>query len=159
MVGSEGTLGIITEVQLRLHGIPEAISAAVCSFETLAGAVDTVISVMQSGLPVARVELLDEVQMDALNQYSNLDYPKSLPLFFEFNGTQRWVEEQSQLVGELAGKNGGGSFRWATDEAERGEKLWDARHDAYYAAMALKPGCKGWPTDVCVPISRLVSVF
>ena len=154
LVGSEGTLGIITEIQLRLHGIPEAISAAVCSFETLAGAVNTVISVMQSGLPVARVELLDEVQMDALNQYSNLDYPKKPTLFFEFNGTQRWVEEQSQLVGELAGKNGGGSFRWATDEAER-EKLWDARHDAYYAAMALKPGCKGWPTDVCVPISRL----
>ncbi len=154
LVGSEGTLGIITEIQLRLHGIPEAISAAVCSFETLAGAVNTVISVMQSGLPVARVELLDEVQMDALNQYSNLDYPKKPTLFFEFNGTQRWVEEQSQLVGELAGKNGGGSFRWATDEAER-VKLWDARHDAYYAAMALKPGCKGWPTDVCVPISRL----
>ena len=91
MVGSEGTLGIITEIQLRLHGIPEAISAAVCSFETLAGAVNTVISVMQSGLPVARVELLDEVQMEALNQYSNLDYPKQPTLFFEFNGTQRWV--------------------------------------------------------------------
>ena len=108
---------------------------------------------MQSGLPLARVELLDEVQMDALNQYSNLDYPKQRTLLFEFNGTQSWVEEQSHLVGKLAGKNGGGSFCWATDEAER-EKLWDARHDAYYAAIALKPGCKGWPTD-CVPISRL----
>lgn len=153
-VGSEGTLGVITEVQLRLHGIPEAISAAVCSFETLEGAVNTVIPIIQMGIPVARVELLDEVQMRAINEFNNFSYPEQPTLFFEFHGTERWVAEQAEIVGEIAEEHGGSDFRWATQEQER-QKLWEARHNAYYAALALKPGSKGWPTDVCVPISRL----
>jgi len=153
-VGSEGTLGVITEIGLRLHGIPEAISAAVCGFATLAGAVDTVIMTIQSGIPVARIELLDEVQMDAVNRYSKLDYPVQPTLFFEFHGSEAGVAEQVERVGEIAGDNGGGDFRWATRPEDR-STLWQARHDAYYAALALRPGAKGWPTDVCVPISRL----
>jgi D-lactate dehydrogenase (cytochrome) len=153
-VGAEGTLGIVTEVCLRLYGIPEAVSAAVCSFETLEGAVDTVIATIQSGIPVARIELLDDVQMDAVNRYSDLDYPVKSTLFFEFHGSTASVAEQAETVGEIAGEFGGGDFRW-TAHAEDRNKLWQARHDAYYAALALRPGAKGWPTDVCVPISRL----
>jgi D-lactate dehydrogenase (cytochrome) len=153
-VGSEGTLGVITEVQLRLYGIPEAMSSAVCSFESLEGAVQTVMLTIQCGVPVARIELLDEVQMDAVNRYSHLDYPVQPTLFFEFHGTARGVEEDAETVGALAAEHGGGDFRWTTREEER-SKLWQARHDAYYAALALKPGSKGWATDVCVPISRL----
>ncbi len=153
-VGSEGTLGVITEVRLRLYGIPEAISSAVCSFETLEGAVNAVILTIQSSIPVARIELLDEVQMDAVNRYSGLDYPVSPALFFEFHGTEHAVQEQAEMVGEIASELGGSGFRWATKTEER-NKLWKARHDAYYAALALRPGAKGWPTDVCVPISRL----
>jgi D-lactate dehydrogenase (cytochrome) len=153
-VGSEGTLGVITELQLRLYGIPEAISSAVCPFETLAGAVDTVIATIQMGIPVARIELLDDVMMDAINKYSGLDYPVSSTLFFEFHGSAAGVEEQAETVGEIAAENGAGAFRWTTLQEER-NKLWQARHDAYYAALALRPGAKGWATDVCVPISRL----
>ncbi|MGH6948268.1 MAG: FAD-binding oxidoreductase [Kiloniellales bacterium] len=153
-VGSEGTLGVVTEIQLRLHGIPEAIVAAVASFASLEGAVRTVIETIQMGVPVARIELLDEVQMDAVNRFSGLDYPAQPTLFFEFHGTERWAEEQAALVGELAEVNGGSRFRRAR-EAEERSKLWQARHDAYYAAIALRPGSKGWATDVCVPISRL----
>ena len=153
-VGSEGTLGVITEIRLRLYGIPEAISAAVCSFDALAGAVDTVIQTIQCGVPVARIELLDEVQMDAVNRYSGLDYPVSPTLFFEFHGTEQGVREQVELVGSLAEENTGGEFRWATRPEDR-SRLWQARHDAYYAALALRPGAQGWPTDVCVPISNL----
>ncbi|MCG8358824.1 MAG: FAD-binding protein [Kiloniellales bacterium] len=153
-VGSEGTLGVITEVQLRLYGIPEAISSAVCSFADLEGAVNSVILTIQSGIPVARIELLDEVQMDAVNRYSDFDYPAQPTLFFEFHGTQASVEEQAKMVGELAAEFGAGDFRWATLQEDR-NKLWQARHDAYYAALALRPGAQGWPTDVCVPISRL----
>ena len=153
-VGSEGTLGIITELQLRLHGIPEAISAAVCSFADLAGAVDTVIATIQSGVPVARIELLDELQMRACNAYSKLDYPEAPTLFFEFHGTPAGVEEQAGMVGEIADGFGGGGFRWATRAEER-NRLWEARHDAYWAAKALRPGAEGRATDVCVPISRL----
>lgn len=153
-VGSEGTLGVITEIQLRLYGIPEAISAAVCSFATLEGAVNAVIQTIQSGIPVARIELLDEVQMDAVNRYSKLDYPVQPTLFFEFHGSDAGVAEQTVRVGEIAAEFGGGEFRWATRPEDR-SRLWQARHDAYYAAIALRPGCKGWPTDVCVPISRL----
>ena len=153
-VGSEGTLGVITEVQLRLYGVPEAMSAAVCSFETLEGAVATVIMTIQMGIPVARIELLDEVMMDAINRYSELDYPARPTLFFEFHGSPRGVEEQAETVGEIAAENGGGDFQWTTHQEER-SKLWQARHDAYYAALALRPGAKGWATDVCVPISRL----
>ncbi len=154
LVGSEGTLGVITEVTLRLYGIPEAISAAVCSFETLEGAVNSVILTIQSGIPVARIELLDEVQMDAVNRYSHLDYPAQPTLFFEFHGSEAGVAEQAERVGEITAEFGGGEFRWTTKTEDR-SKLWQARHDAYYAALALKPGCGGWATDVCVPISAL----
>ena len=153
-VGSEGTLGIITEVQLRLYGIPESIAAAVCSFETLAGAVDTVILTIQSGIPVARIELLDELQMKAINDYAKLDYPVKPTLFFEFHGTEAGAREQAETVGEIAAEYGGTGFRWATRQEDR-TKLWQARHDAYFANLALRPGAKGWATDVCVPISRL----
>jgi D-lactate dehydrogenase (cytochrome) len=154
MVGSEGTLGVITEVRLRLYGIPEAIASAVASFADLAGAVDTVIETIQMGVPVARIELLDEVQMDAVNRYAGLDYPVQPTLFFEFHGSEAGVAEQAEVVGAIAGEHGGGDFQWARRTEDRA-KLWQARHDAYYAARALRPGCDGWASDVCVPISRL----
>lgn len=154
MVGSEGTLGIITEVTLRLHGIPEAILSAVCSFDTLDGAVDTVVQSIQLGIPLARVEILDDVQMKAVNAYSNLDYPEKTTLFFEFHGSERYVQEQVESVAALAAENGGSEFRWSNLPEERA-RLWKARHQAYYAAIHLRPGAVGWPTDVCVPISRL----
>jgi D-lactate dehydrogenase (cytochrome) len=153
-VGSEGTLGIITEVTVRLHGIPEAISSAVCSFPTIEDAVHTVIETIQTGVPVARMELLDEVQVGACNAYSKLDLPVQPTLFFEFHGTEASVAEQAERVGAIAEGWNGGGFQWATKPEDR-TKLWEARHKAYYAAIALKPGCKGWATDVCVPISRL----
>jgi D-lactate dehydrogenase (cytochrome) len=154
MIGSEGTLGIITEVTLRLHGIPEAISAAVCSFETLKGAVDTVVQSIQIGVPLARVEILDDMQMRAVNRWSKLDYPELTTLFFEFHGSPSYVDEQVRTVEELAAMNGGGQFHWSNLPEER-SKLWKARHEAYYAAVNLRPGAIGWATDVCVPISRL----
>jgi D-lactate dehydrogenase (cytochrome) len=153
-VGSEGTLGIITEVTVRLYGIPEAISAAVCAFPTIAAAVDTVIETIQSGVPVARIELLDEAQIDAINKYSKLDHKVAPTLFFEFHGSNAGVAEQVETVKAIAAEHGGDDFRWASSPEER-SKLWQARHDAYYAALALRPGSRGWPTDVCVPISRL----
>ena len=153
-VGSEGTLGVITEISLRLYGIPEAISAAVCPFDTLAGAINTVILIIQSGIPVARVELLDEVQMDAINKYSKVSYPVQPTLFFEFHGSEAGVREQAESVGEIAAEYGGEGFDWAVLPEDR-SRMWQARYDAYYAALALRPGAKGWPTDVCVPISRL----
>ncbi len=153
-VGSEGTLGIITEIQLRLYGVPEAISAAVCSFETMEGAVNTTISTIQMGIPVARIELLDEVQVDAINRYSDFDYALKPTLFFEFHGTEAWVQEQAEMVKEISTEEGGSDFQWSTREQEK-KKLWEARHNAYYAGLALRPGSKGWATDVCVPISRL----
>jgi D-lactate dehydrogenase (cytochrome) len=152
--GSEGTLGVITEVQLKLHGRPEAHSAGVCAFETLEGAVDSVITIIQMGIPVARIEFLDAVQMKAVNQYSNLNYAQSPTLFFEFHGTAASVVEQSERVGEIVAQYGAADFIWSTKQEEQ-NKLWQARHDAYYASIALRPGCSGWPTDVCVPISRL----
>ena len=153
-VGSEGTLGVITEIRLRLYGIPEAMSSAVAGFDTLAGAVDTVIQTIQSGIPVARIELLDEVQIDAINRYAKLDYAVKPTLFFEFHGSERGVVEQAEAVQAIAGEHGAGAFRWTAKTEERNH-LWQARHNAYYAALALRPGAKGWPTDVCVPISRL----
>lgn len=153
-VGSEGTLGIITEVTLKLYGIPEAVSSAVCAFQTIKGAVDTVIQTIQVGVPVARIELLDEVQIDAVNKYSKLDYAVAPTLFFEFHGTEAGVKEQAEMVAAITAEHGGMEFAWATRPEDR-SKLWQARHDAYYAALALRPGSKGWPTDVCVPISRL----
>ncbi len=153
-VGSEGTLGIIAEAQLRLYGIPEAMSAAVVSFPTVEAAVETVILTIQSGIPVARIELLDAVQMEAINRYAKLDYPVQPTLFFEFHGTERAVVEQAEAVGAIAAEEGGGDFQWAVRPEDR-NRLWQARHDAYYAALALRPGAKGWATDVCVPISAL----
>ncbi len=153
-VGSEGTLGIITEVTLRLYGIPEAMASAVCSFDALSGAVDTVIQTIQLGIPVARIELLDDLEMDAVNKFSKLDYPVKDTLFLEFHGTAAGVKEQAETVQELAAENGGGDFKWAT-KAEDRNKLWAARHDVTYASKALRPGCEIWATDVCVPISRL----
>jgi D-lactate dehydrogenase (cytochrome) len=154
-VGSEGTLGIITEVTLRLHPLPEAVSAAVCSFDTMQGAVDTVIGTIQLGIPVARVELLDAVQMDAINRYSKMSYPVAPTLLFEFHGdSEEHVSRQAETVQVLAADHGGHRFEWATRLEDR-ERLWQARHNAHYAGLALRPGCRSWPTDVCVPISRL----
>ena len=154
MIGSEGTLGIITEVTLRLHGIPETISSAVCSFDSLAGAVETVVQSIQLGVPLARVEILDDKQMRAVNVWSKLDYPELTTLFFEFHGSERAVAEQVDSVRELASANGGGDFQWSNLPEER-SKLWKARHEAYYAAVSMRPGAVGWATDVCVPIGRL----
>ena len=154
-VGSEGTLGVITEVTLRLHPLPEAVSAAVCSFESIQGAVETVIATIQLGVPVARIELLDEAALDAINRYSKTDYPLAPTLFFEFHSdSARHVAEQTDTVQELAAERGGSGFQFATHLEDR-ERLWKARHDALYAAIALRPGARGWTTDVCVPISRL----
>ena len=154
-VGSEGTLGIITEVALRLYGVPEAISAAVGQFDDLRSAVQTVIVAMQMGIPVARIELLDEVQMDACIRHSKLEgYAIKPTLFFEFHGTAAGVAEQAELMQQIAAEHGGGAFLFATAQEER-SKLWKARHNAYYAALALQPGAFGFSTDACVPISRL----
>ena len=153
-VGSEGTLGVITEVTVRLYGIPEAISAAVTGFPDLESAVNTVILTIQSGIPVARIELLDEVQMDAINKYAKFDYAVKPTLFFEFHGSPAGVKEQVEAVEAIAGDFGASHFQWATETEDR-NRLWQARHDAYYAAIALRPGTKGMATDVCVPISRL----
>jgi D-lactate dehydrogenase (cytochrome) len=154
LVGSEGTLGVITEVTLKLYGIPEAISAAVVSFETLEGAVDSVIQTIQVGVPIARIELLDDVQMRAINDYSGLEYPVQPTLFMEFHGSEAGVAEQAEMVQALAAENGGGAFNWTTKTEER-NKLWQARHDAAHAASNMRPGASLWATDVCVPISRL----
>jgi D-lactate dehydrogenase (cytochrome) len=153
-VGSEGTLGIFTEITVRLYGIPEAISSAACSFATIDGAVDSVIATIQSGIPVARIELLDEVQMRAINIYSKLDYPVAPTLLLEFHGTEAGVAEQARMVQSIAAEHGGNDFRWTTVAEER-TKLWQARHDALWACLALQPGKQAFPTDVCVPISRL----
>jgi D-lactate dehydrogenase (cytochrome) len=154
-VGSEGTLGVMTEITLRLHPLPEAVSAAVCSFESIQGAVESVIATIQLGVPVARIELLDEVQLDAVNRYSKTSYPVAPTLFFEFHSdSARHVADQAEAVQALAAERGGRAFEWATRLEDR-ERLWQARHDALYAALALRPGARAWTTDVCVPISRL----
>jgi D-lactate dehydrogenase (cytochrome) len=154
-VGAEGTLGVITEIQLRLYGVPEAIAAAVCQFEELEGAVSTVITAMQAGIPVARIELLDDVQMDACIRYSKLEGFAAKPtLFFEFHGSPAGVQEQSSAMEAITRDLGGGRFQWATQPEDR-TRLWKARHAAYYAALALAPGKQAFATDACVPISRL----
>ena len=154
-VGSEGTLGIMTEITLRLHPLPEAVSAAVCAFDTVRGAVDTVIETIQFGTSVARIELLDGSQMEAINRYSKTSYPVMPTLFFEFHGpNERQVSDQAEFVQSLAAEHGGHGFQWATRLEDR-DKLWSARHSAYYASLALRPGSKGLIADACVPISRL----
>jgi len=154
MVGAEGTLGIITEITLRLAGIPEAISAGICPFPSVQAACDAAILTIQSGIPIARVELADELQVKAFNLHSHLGLKETPMLFVEFHGTERGVEEQAERFGDIAADLGGGPFEWATKPEER-SKLWQARHDAYWSALALRPGCKVIATDVCVPISRL----
>ncbi|CAA7617097.1 FAD/FMN-containing dehydrogenase [Candidatus Terasakiella magnetica] len=154
MVGSEGTLGIITELTLKLHGIPEAVSAAVCPFPSVEAAVNTVITTIQSGVPVARIEFLDQAMVNAVNRYSKTSHQVAPTLFFEFHGSAAGVREQAERVQTIAAEFGAPDFLWATGTEER-TRLWAARHNAYYAGVALRPGCRTWTTDVCVPISRL----
>ncbi len=154
LVGSEGTLAVITEIVLRVHGIPEVIGGATASFTTVGDAVTTVIQTIQLGIPVARIELLDAAMVEAVNVFSQLDLPEQPLLLMEFHGGPDAVAEQTRTVRELAEENGADSWQASTSTEER-SKLWEARHDAYYAAMNMRPGMKGVPTDVCVPISEL----
>lgn len=154
LVGSEGTLGIITELTVKLYPIPEAISAAVCAFPTIDAAVQAVIHTIQLGVPVARIELLDALALTAINRHSKTTLAEAPTLFFEFHGSPAGVAEQAETVQAIAGELGGQDFAWATRPEDR-SKLWQARHDAYFACLQLKPGCRCFPTDVCVPISRL----
>jgi D-lactate dehydrogenase (cytochrome) len=154
MVGSEGTLGVITELTLKLSGIPEAISGGVCPFPSVEAACNAAIATIQSGIPVARIELLDELQVKATNLYSKLTLPEVPVLFVEFHGSPAGVAEQSERFGEIAADLGGGPFEWATKPEDR-TRLWQARHDAYWAGRGLRPGAQAVATDVCVPISRL----
>ena len=154
ILGSEGTLGVITEVQLKLQPLPEALSVAVCGFRSVEQLVESVIEILQAGIPVARCELLDEASMSAVSEYANLCYEPVPTLFFEFHGTAASVAEQAELAGEIAAEHGGGDFQW-TVEREKRDELWRSRHHAYYAIKALRPGSYGWVSDVCVPISRL----
>ncbi|MCT7375048.1 FAD-binding oxidoreductase [Chelativorans salis] len=154
LVGSEGTLGVISALTLRLYGIPQAISGGVCPFPSVEAACQAVITTIQMGIPVARMELVNALGMQAINRYSKLDYPESPCLFLEFHGTDAGVAEQAELFGEIAGEFSGGPFNWAR-EAEERQKLWKARHDFYWAGFTLRPGTKALATDVCVPISRL----
>jgi D-lactate dehydrogenase (cytochrome) len=153
-IGSEGTLGIITEVTLRVYPQPEAISAAVCAFPTVADAVRTVIETIQMGVPIARVEFVDALSIRAINRHDKLALAEMATLFFEFHGSDSGVREQAETVQHIAAGNGGHRFEWATHPEDR-KKLWTARHNAFFAALQLKPGCKAVVTDVCVPISRL----
>ncbi len=153
-IGSEGTLGFITKVRLRLTGIPESISAGLCAFDDMEGAVNAVILTIQMGLPVARIELLDEKAVRGCNAYSHLDMEEKPTLFLEFHGSPQSVKEQAERFGEISLEHGGGAFEWATREEER-NRLWTARHNAFYAGLNMRPGSKALTTDVCVPISRL----
>jgi D-lactate dehydrogenase (cytochrome) len=154
LVGSEGTLGIMTELTVKLYPIPEAISAAVCTFPGIEAAAQTVIQTIQLGVPVARIELLDALSLKAINLFSKTTLTEAPTLFFEFHGSPAGVAEQAETVQAIAGELGGTDFQWATRPEER-SRLWQARHDAYFACLQLKPGCRCFPTDVCVPISRL----
>ncbi len=154
LVGSEGTLAIMSELTVKLYPIPEAISAAVCTFPDIESAVQTVIQTIQLGVPVARIELLDTLSLQAINQFSKTTLAEAPTLFFEFHGSPSGVEEQAETVQAIAADLGGANFEWATRPEDR-SRLWQARHDAYFACLQLKPGCRCFPTDVCVPISRL----
>src|SRR6516165_10670324 len=154
IVGSEGTLGVITELTLRLAGIPEAISSGVCPFPSVEAACNATILTIQSGIPVARIELLDALQVHACNLHSKLNLPETPLLFLEFHGSDASVAEQSKRFGEIAKEFGGGPFDWATKTEDR-SRLWQARHDAYWAQRGLRPNTLSLATDVCVPISRL----
>jgi D-lactate dehydrogenase (cytochrome) len=154
MVGSEGTLGVITEVTLKLYPLPEAISAAICSFPTIEAAVRTVIQVIQLGVPIARCELIDAGTVRMVNAHSKLGLREEHMLLMEFHGSPAGVKEQAETVQEIASEFGGNAFEWATTPEER-TRLWTARHNAYFAAIQSKPGCRAVSTDTCVPISRL----
>ena len=154
MVGSEGTLGVITEVTVKLYPLPEAISAAVCSFPSIEAAVRTTIEVIQLGVPIARVELIDRNTVRMVNAHSKLSLRDEPMLLMEFHGTPGSVKEQAELVQELASGHGGQAFEWASTPEER-TRLWAARHNAYFAAIQSRPGCRAITTDTCVPISRL----
>jgi D-lactate dehydrogenase (cytochrome) len=158
-IGSEGTLGVITDVTVKLKPLPEACAVAVCAFPDIDAAVRAVISTIQLAVPVARIELLDEVMMDAVNRYSKFSYALQPMLFFEFHGlTNEDVSEQARSVEAIAADHAGSGFAWVTKLEER-TRLWKARHDAYYATLALRPGARSWTTDVCVPISRLAEAI
>ncbi|UOA28495.1 FAD-linked oxidase C-terminal domain-containing protein [Pseudosulfitobacter sp. DSM 107133] len=157
LIGSEGTLGIITEITLKLQGIPEAISSARCSFPTVDAACQTVMQVIQFGIPVARIELLDALQVKACNAYSGLDLPETPLLLLEFHGSDAGVVEQAETFGAIADDFGGNGYTATTSTEER-NALWKARHNAYWASLNLRPGAKGISTDVCVPISRLAEI-
>ncbi|HET7850186.1 MAG TPA: FAD-linked oxidase C-terminal domain-containing protein [Pseudolabrys sp.] len=154
IIGAEGTLGIIVELTLKLHGIPEAISAGICPFPTVEAACNATILTIQSGIPVARIELLDELQVKAVNAFSRLSLPETPMLLVEFHGSEAGVAEQATRFGEIANDLGGGPFEWATKPEDR-TRLWQARHDGYWAARGLRPGVDTLASDVCVPISRL----
>jgi D-lactate dehydrogenase (cytochrome) len=153
-VGSEGILGVMTEITLRLHGIPEVIAAAVVAFPSVEAAVDATVAIIQAGVPIARVELLDEIQLDAVNKYSGFDYPVLPTLFMEFNGGPKSVEEQIEITRAIVDEHDGGEFRWETQQEKR-DALWQARHDAAYAMKAYRPGAELFATDCCVPLSEL----
>ncbi|MDI1344131.1 MAG: FAD-linked oxidase C-terminal domain-containing protein [Pseudolabrys sp.] len=153
-VGSEGLLGIFTELTVRLYGIPEVIAGASCAFETLEGAVNTTIATIQSGIPIARMELIDDVQVEAINRYAQLGLPPGNTLLMEFHGTAAGVEEQAKAVQAIAAGEGGAAFKWSV-QAEQRTRIWQARHDAVWANQQMRPGWSMWPTDVCVPISQL----
>ena len=154
LIGSEGTLGLITELTVKLQGVPEVIAGGICSFPSVEAACNAVINTIQYGIPVARIELLDAVQVRACNRYSGLELPEETLLLLEFHGTKHGVGEQSEMFGEIASEYTPYEFKWTTDQEKR-TKLWKARHDAFWAAMALVPGGIAMSTDVCVPISRL----
>jgi D-lactate dehydrogenase (cytochrome) len=153
-IGAEGTFGVITELTLKLHGIPEAISSAVCPFPSVDAACRAAIMTIQSGIPVARIEMMDELQVRACNTYSKLTLAETPTLFLEFHGSEAGVAEQAERFGEIAEELGGGPSVWTTKPEER-TRLWQARHDAYHAVVQLRPGARPLATDVCVPISRL----
>jgi D-lactate dehydrogenase (cytochrome) len=154
IIGAEGTLGVVTEITLKLHGIPEAISAGVCPFPDIDACCNAAIATIQSGIPVARMELMDKIGVQAVNMHSKLGLPETPMLLMEFHGSDASVKEQAERFGEIAEDLGGGPFTWATQAEER-TKLWQARHDAYWACFTLRPGTKAIATDICVPISRL----
>ena len=154
MVGSEGTLGIMTEVTIKLYPLPEAISAATCSFPSIEAAVRTTIAIIQMGIPIARCELIDAASVRAVNAHSKLNLREEPLLLMEFHGSPASVKEQAELVQDIAGEHGGNAFEWATTPEER-TRLWTARHNAYFAAVQSRPGCRAITTDTCVPISRL----